>query len=128
MNFCTGWIWFFFIVTIVIMHITLHVIINLQIVISGLSGFFMNFEFSTYLFITSVTPSTGRKSPFIRRLNYDVHKSIRNLISTSWFDDINVWVDVKSLGIIYDHMIVTMNWIYHVYTTSMKSRRAQQHS
>lgn len=66
LNFCTPWTWFFFcLVTIVIMHITLHVIINLQIVISGLSGFFMNFEFSTYLFITSGTPSTGRKSPFV---------------------------------------------------------------
>ena len=36
LNFCTPWTWFFFcLVTIVIMHITLHVIINLQIVTSG---------------------------------------------------------------------------------------------
>ena len=37
LNFCTPWTWFFFcLVTIVIMHITLHVIINLQIVSLGL--------------------------------------------------------------------------------------------
>ena len=48
-------------------------------------------------------------------------------MSTSWFDDVNVWVDVKSLGIIYDHMIVTMNWIYHVYKHLNKITTQRHH-